>query len=155
MVCEEKRVGFHHSSARNRPHSHTCMHTHMHSVSYAIAENTRSTLKGIHRISPSLSPCLGGLSLSFLDHQRQQSHETLGLVAGPQQVWTWPQRQRRGGWLQHGACNTWRGENFQTWTPAKRPGPSGVWEVPLSLHWGWHRWERLLTYTDNHIYRKQ
>lgn len=80
--------------------------------------------------------------LSVLDHQWQQSHETLGLVTGPQQVRAGPQRQRSAGQLPHGACNTRRGEIFQTRTPTKRPGPPGIWEVPLSLRWGWYRWER-------------
>lgn len=57
------------------------------------------------------------MSVPSPDYKRQQSHETLGLLAGPQQVRAWPQRQRRGGRLRHGEGDTGRGEDVQARTP--------------------------------------
>lgn len=138
----KKRVGF--KTKNNRPHStemhaymHLQTHTHTHMDTYTMSltpkprtptlNSKKSTASLLLSLSLCLPPCLGVLPLSPLsDHQRQQPHEALGLVARPQQVRTQPQRQRRDGRIQPGACNTRGGAKFQTRTPTKRSRPPGV-----------------------------
>lgn len=97
---------------------------HSHSTAYCPSTHTRRVLAQDrkHQLhvqrNSSVSLSATAMSVPSPDYQRQQSHETLGLLAGPQQVRAWPPRPRSGGRLRRGEGDTGRGEDFQAWTPA-------------------------------------
>lgn len=120
-----------HAYMHLQTHTHTHMDTYTMFLTPKLRTPTRKSKKSTASLLLSLSlcppPCLGVPPLSPLsDHQRQQPNEALSLVARPQQVRTWPQRQRRDGRIQPRACNTRGGAKFQTRTPTKRSWPPGV-----------------------------